>query len=105
MKLITLKIDVTKIDKSRLYKGSKGTYLDCQFFLEDEPDQYGNHGMITQAVSKEERESGVKGAILGNAKIVWQEDRPTYNGGQSSTDRQQAKAPQPQTLDEDDIPF
>ena len=69
-KLISIKIDVTKIDKDRLYKGAKGTYLDAQVFLNDEADQYGNHGMITQQVSKDERESGQKGAILGNVKVI-----------------------------------
>ena len=105
MKLITLKIDVTKIDKARLFKGAKGTYLDCQFFLEDEPDQYGNHGMITQAVSKEERESGVKGAILGNAKVAWEESRPTYNGGQTADQRRAPAQQAPRQDDMDDIPF
>jgi hypothetical protein len=106
MKLVTLKIDVTKVDKARLFKGSKGTYLDCQVFLEDEQDQYGNNGMITQAVSKEERQSGVKGAILGNAKIVWEEDRPTYNGGQTTDQRRAPAQYAPFEDDEDsEIPF
>lgn len=103
MKLVNLKIDVTKIDKSRLFTGSKGTYLDCQVFLEDDKDQYGNNGMITQAVSEEERESGVKGAILGNAKVVWENTKPTYNGGQDA--RQAPPAPQQEDEDSLDIPF
>jgi hypothetical protein len=69
-KLIAIKIDVSKIDKARLYKGTKGTYLDATFFLNDDADQYGNHGMITQSVTKDERESGEKGAILGNVKVI-----------------------------------
>jgi len=69
-KVIALKIDVTKIDKQRLYKGEKGTYLDAVLFLEDADDQYGQRGMITQSVKKEEREAGVKGAILGNCKVL-----------------------------------
>jgi hypothetical protein len=68
--IVNLKIDVTKIDKDRLYKGKSGTYLDAIVFLKDETDQYGNNGMITQSVSKEEREAGVRGSILGNAKIL-----------------------------------
>jgi hypothetical protein len=68
--MLSLKIDVTKIDKARLFTGAKGTYLDCVVFLKDEPDQYGNIGMITQSVSKEEREAGTKGAILGNARKI-----------------------------------
>ena len=67
-KTIALKIDVTKIDKNRLFKGEKGTYLDAVFMYDSEPDNYGQNGMIVQSVSKEERESGVKGNILGNGK-------------------------------------
>ena len=69
-KLIAIKIDVTKIDKARLFEGKKGSYLDATVFLNDEEGQYGDNGMITQSVSKEERESGVKGNILGNVKIL-----------------------------------
>jgi|SRR5690625_3665240 len=72
-KTIALKIDVTKIDKKRLFEGKKGVYLDAVLFLDDRPDQYENNGMITQSVSKEEREQGVKGEILGNAKILFSE--------------------------------
>jgi hypothetical protein len=67
--MIQLKIDVSKIDKTKLYNGKKGTYLDATLFLNDQVDQYGNHGFIVQSVSKEERESGVKGTVLGNVKI------------------------------------
>ncbi len=69
-KLIRLKIDVMKIIRESLYKGEKGTYLDASFFLEDEADEYGNHGCIRQDIGKETRERGEKGPILGNAKVV-----------------------------------
>lgn len=69
-KTITLKIDVNKIDKAKLYKGEKGTYLDAVLFFDEQDDQYGNNGMIVQSVSKEERKRGVKGEILGNAKLL-----------------------------------
>lgn len=67
-KRLSLRIDVSKIDKSKIYEGKKGKYLDAVVFINDEPDEYGNIGMIVQSVSKEEREKGIKGAILGNAK-------------------------------------
>lgn len=66
--VINLKIDVSKIDKAKLYSGKKGTYLSATVLLKDEPDQYGNDGFIVQSTTKEERENGVKGVILGNAK-------------------------------------
>ena len=98
---VSLRLDVSKIDKSKLYKGAKGVYLDCQVFLSDEPDQYSNHGMIVQAVSKEEKDQGIKGAILGNAKIFWSDE------GQPQQQRPQQKPQQP-AFDDDidsDIPF
>jgi len=93
-RIVRLKIDVTKIEKDRLFQGKKGTYLDATVFLNDEPGQYGDNGMITQDVSKEEREAGTKGNILGNATIlkVMDDDRP-------------AAKPEPDDEDMDDIPF
>jgi len=91
MKTIAVNLDVKKIDKTKLYVGKKGTYLDAVVFLKDEADEYGNHGFIVQSVTKEEREKGVKGEILGNVKILGQEQP------------QQDKA-QPQKAD-DGLPF
>ena len=45
---VSLKIDVSKIDKARLFKGQKGIYLDATVFIDlDQLDQYGNSGMVT----------------------------------------------------------
>ncbi len=70
---ISIKIDVTKIDKSRLFKGEKGTYLDLTTFVElDEQDKFGNNGFIAQSQTKEEREAKVKPPeILGNCKVFY----------------------------------
>lgn len=102
MKILKLKIAVDEIDKERLFKGQKHTYLDATCFLEDEPDQYGNHGRITQDVTKEEREQGIKGPILGNAKVVWE---GTPKGGQQQPARAETVATTGGTEDADDIPF
>jgi hypothetical protein len=67
---IALKIDVSKIDKNRLYKGEKGTYLDAVLLFDTEQDRFENNGMIVQSVSKDERLSGLRGEILGNAKLL-----------------------------------
>jgi hypothetical protein len=79
---VNLKIDVTKIEKGRLYKGAKGTYLDAVVFINDDPDEYGQHGMITQAVTKEEKDNKVKGPILGNCKVFWKEEQAPRQPGQ-----------------------
>jgi hypothetical protein len=69
--IIKVRIDVTKIEKHRLYKGEKGTYLDVSLLENrDGEDAYGNHFMCVQDVSQVERMAGKKGKILGNAKIM-----------------------------------
>jgi hypothetical protein len=73
--MITLKVDVSKVDKTLLFKGAKGTYLDLVLF-ETENDKFGNDFRVVQGVSKEARAAGVKGAILGNGKIVGGGGRP-----------------------------
>ena len=91
--IIKLNIDVTKLDKAKFYKGAKGTYCNLTVLLKDETDQYGNDGMIVEDVSKEARESGTKGTIVGNAKIA---------GKQSPAKQPPAASAQD---DSDDIPF
>ena len=96
---VSLKIDVSKIDKARLFSGAKGTYLDATIFVDlDNLDQYGNSGMITQDVSKEEKEQGIKGNILGNGKVFWKEggQAPQAQGGFQQQAPQQAQQQQQQ---------
>jgi len=102
MKLgLSVKIDVTKIDKSRIFEGAKGKYLDLTTFIDlDELDQYGNNGFISQSVSKEEREAKVQTPILGNVKVFFRGD-----GRQASAQQSGQSAPDPALDFDDDIPF
>lgn len=67
--MISLRIDVSKIDKTRLFKGEKGTYLDC-VLIETPAAKHGNDYMIVESITKEERDAGKKGTILGNGKTL-----------------------------------
>ena len=67
--MISLRIDVSKIDKKRLFKGEKGTYLDC-VLIETPAAKYGKDWMIVESISKEEREAGHKGTIIGDGKTI-----------------------------------
>jgi len=91
---LSIKLDVTKIDKERLFEGAKGTYLDLTTFIDTaEQDQYENNGFVSQSTSAEEREQGVKTPILGNVKVFFTDgDAP-------------AKAPAQAAAIDDDIPF
>ena len=78
---ISIKIDVTKIDKSRIFEGQKGKYIDLTTFIDtDNPGQYGDHGFISQSVNKQEKEAGIKTPILGNSKVFYSD----LNGGQQA---------------------
>ena len=71
MRLINFSIDVTKINKDRLYKGKNGTYLNLTVEVKDEPDQYGNDASAWESQTKEEREAKEKRNFLGNGKTVY----------------------------------
>lgn len=107
---VSLKINVSNIEKARLFKGQKGTYLDATVFIDTaQLDEYGNSGMITQDVTKEDKAQGIKGPILGNCKVFWQDDQPSQAPRQQP---QQNQAPQQQAptggyddFSDDSIPF
>ena len=66
--LIKGSIDVLKINKEKLYKGKKGTYLNVVLIPTPTSD-YGDW-MIVEEATEEERKAGEKGTILGNAKVL-----------------------------------
>ena len=91
---LSIKLDVTKIDKKRLFEGAKGTYLDLTTFIDTaEQDQYENNGFVSQSTSAEEREEKVKTPILGNVKVF-------FTDGEAPA----KPAAAPAAIDED-IPF
>ena len=80
--MITAKINVNNIDKKRLFKGEKGVYLNI-ILIPTPNSEYGDY-MIKEELSKEQRENGEEGNILGNAKKFERKVEP---------------------VDEDDLPF
>ena len=95
---INLKIDVTKLDKARFFKGKKGTYADLTCFIDTEnTSEYGDNGTVSQAISSEERSSGIKLPILGNAKVFY-----TDSGNQQQSQPKPNYQPPPP---DDEIPF
>ena len=68
MRTFDLNIDVTKIDKDKIYVGKKGKYYKVRVVLKDEEDQFGNKGFVQTASTKEERDGGYEASYLGNLK-------------------------------------
>ena len=65
---VEISIDVSKIEKARLFKGKKGTYLTMTTFIDvDNKDQYENNGMVTHKKNEGEE----RAPILGNVKVFW----------------------------------
>jgi len=75
---VSLKIDVSKLDKDRFFHGKNGAiYADVTGFIDVETeDQYGNNGFLTQSSSKEERDAGLKLPIIGNSKVFYKDLAP-----------------------------
>jgi len=102
---VKIKMDVSKIEKARLFKGQKGVYLDATVFIDvDNKDQYENNGMITQDVKKEEKDQGVKGPILGNVQVFWRDDNNAPQQANQQAMAQQGNDPS-DWEDDQSIPF
>lgn len=75
--MIVIGLNVTKIPRDRIVPGKNGKYIDLVLFENrDGPDKYGNSGFVSMSVSKEEREAGTRGAIIGNWKHVGNKPAP-----------------------------
>ena len=97
-----IKINVDLLDKSKLYKGQKGTYLTLSGVIDDEMDQYGNNGFVGQELGKDANGNYIKSPILGNIKI-W--SKPEVSAAQlNAKPVQKIVQPDPQ-VDEDELPF
>ena len=102
--IVSANIDLTKIDKSKIYEGKKGKYYPVTIVLNDEPGQYGDSGYIQTEQTKEERDNKAPKSYLGNVKVVW------TNGQNVNTAERDGAAPQQQNFSqpaqaEPDLPF
>jgi hypothetical protein len=94
--MIKVKLNVTKIDKDKIFIGKKGKYVDL--LLVDKPDDFGNDGFVSQGVSQEEREAGQREPIVGDWKHVGQKKPAAPQPKPAATHA-------PTAGDDDDIPF
>ena len=102
MSIRTAKIDVTKIPKEAIFVGKKGKYIDVVLMENrDGTDEYGQDGFIAMSVSKEDREAGKNGVIIGNWKRVGQKAAPRQAAAPKAAPAT-AGTPEPE---EDDVPF
>ena len=70
-KLFLGKINLSKIDKSILFEGSTGKWMDITVWFNETPDQYGNNLSIEQSTKK-----GESKIYIGNAKFYIPKEQP-----------------------------
>ena len=92
-KIINIKVDVTKLDKDKFFKGKKGTYANITVAENmDGESEYGDTHYVFESQSKEERDAKTPKNYLGNGK----EFAFNNNGGTQTMTTE--------TVD-DDLPF
>jgi len=79
-KIINVKIDVTKLDKNKFFKGKKGTYANVTVAENmDGESEYGDTHYVFESQSKEERDAKTPKNYLGNGKEF------VFNGGTTAS--------------------
>jgi hypothetical protein len=106
--LITLKIDVKKLDKSRFFQGKPNKdghaplYCDLVLIALKETGKYGDTHIVKQSKEKDEK---VELRIIGNAT---ERGAPAYQAPQDSNNSSfhgNTVQPPAQTVDDMDVPF
>tara|TARA_R100000951_G_scaffold114860_1_gene121099 strand:- start:590 stop:892 length:303 start_codon:yes stop_codon:yes gene_type:complete len=97
--IVNFSINVEDIDKSKLIKGKKGSYLNLTMSLNDET-KFGNNASVSISQSKEEREAKEAKTYLGNGKVVWMSD-----AGVTVAEREQELSTSTSAASQDDLPF
>ena len=71
-RLISLSIDLSKIDKSKIKTSDKGgQYYDVTISVNDEVNKFGQDVSMYESQSKEDREAKAAKKYLGNGKAFW----------------------------------
>lgn len=100
-KLISINIDVKKINKERLYHGKKGVYCGITMILMDEPDDHGNDVQVWEEQTKDEREAKKDRNFLGSGKVIWTDERDEG----SAVEQYESSINNQDPGEDDDLPF
>ena len=104
---IKIKIDVSKIDKTALYRGEKAIYLDAVAWPNKSGvGKYGDTHYLVQELPRERRDDGDRGAIIGNMTVPDNDPpQPQSRSVKPAPRNVQEAFPDGPDGDEDDIPF
>lgn len=81
--IISVSIDLNKLDKSRIVEGKNGAkYYNFTINVNDEKDQYGNDASVTISQTAEERQAKALRIFVGNGRVVWSNNASQQNTAQ-----------------------
>ena len=97
--MISLSIKTYEIEPEHIIIGKNGKILSVVLFEnKDGKGKFGDDGYVVQGVTKESREAGVRGKIIGNWRYIGQ----AANGNDTKS---RAAAPKAEEVDDSSIPF
>jgi hypothetical protein len=102
-KLIKAKIDVTKINKTKLFHGKKGTYLDLDIWVDEQEPEEWKQVSICQQQTQSERENKTPKNYIGNGELKWGWDNSA--SGSPIPPKPEDSPSQDLKTEGDDIPF
>lgn len=105
--LISISIDLNKIDKSKIIKGKNGgQYYDITLSVNDEVNQYGQNVSVFDTQTAAERSNKADKKYLGNGKVFWNNGKITNAEKKDAIVNEASKQGEPNLNDMDDsLPF
>ena len=101
--IISGNINLSKIDKSKIYEGKKGKYYPVTVVINNEVGEYGDSGYIMTEQTKEQREAKEQKSYLDNVKVIWTDGQNVSTADKPVPAAMQMQ--QPAQTEEPDLPF
>jgi hypothetical protein len=101
--IISGNINLSKLDKSKIYEGKKGKYYPVTVVINNEIGEYGDSGYIMTEQTKEQREAKEQKSYLGNVKVIWTDGQNVSTADKPMQAAMQMQ--QPAQTEEPDLPF
>ena len=101
--IIKTSINLSEIQKDKIFVGKKGKYLHITITLNDEVDQFGNQGPVCVDQTKEDLDAKEAKTYLGNVKVVWTNGDNVEPAPRDAAPAPPKQAPVPDEVE--DLPF
>tara|TARA_R100000426_G_scaffold29457_1_gene24402 strand:+ start:673 stop:999 length:327 start_codon:yes stop_codon:yes gene_type:complete len=96
--------ELKKIDKTKIIKGEKDSYIPVTISVNDE-SKYGKNVSISIAQSKEERDAKAVKHFLGNGSVIWTDGNIVLGKKEEDSQSFTPKATSSVPNEMDDLPF